>query len=239
VLINLGTVAFDRGDYPRSTALEGESLSLWRELGDRWGIALALNNLGITMRAQGDLAEAASLHEESLDLFRALEDTGGIALVLSNLGGVAEGRGEYAKAAAFYRESLDLYRELGEKMGIALLTGRLGGIARVQAEYTRAAALYDESLRLHRELGNRLGISQDLEGIAAMRVARGSPGSAMRLWAAAEALREEIGAPLKDPERARYEPLVAKARDALGEEAFAKAWAEGRRHTPERALDVR
>jgi len=74
---------------------------------------------------------------------------------------------------------------------------------------------------------------------AAIRVARGSPGSAMRLWAAAEALREEIGAPLKDPERARYEPLVAKARDALGEEAFAKAWAEGRRHTPERALDVR
>jgi hypothetical protein len=63
VLINLGTVAFDRGDYPRSTALEGESPSLWRELGDRWGIVLTLNNLGITVRAQGDLAEAASLHE--------------------------------------------------------------------------------------------------------------------------------------------------------------------------------
>jgi predicted ATPase/DNA-binding XRE family transcriptional regulator len=238
VLINLGTVAFDRGDYPRSTALESESLSLWRELGDRWGIALALNNLGITTRAQGDLAEAASLHEESLDLFRALEDTGGIALVLSNLGKVAEEEDEYARAATFYRESLDLYRELGEKRGIALLTGRLGGISRVQADYARAAALYDESLLLHMELGDRLGISQDLEGIAAMRAARGLAGSAARLWAAAEALREEIGAPLKDTERARYEPLVAKARGALGEEAFARAWAEGRKLTPERALDA-
>lgn len=121
--------------------------------------------------------------------------------MLSNLGGVAEGRGEYAKAATFYRESLDLYRELEEKRGIALLTGRLGGIARVQADHARAAALYDESLRLHRELGDRLGISQDLEGVAAMRAARGRPGSAARLWAAAEALREEIGAPPKDPER--------------------------------------
>ena len=37
-----------------------------------------------------------------------------------------------------------------------------------------------------------------------MRAARGHPGSAARLWAAAEALREEIGAPLKDPERVRY-----------------------------------
>jgi hypothetical protein len=55
-----------------------------------------------------------------------------------------------------------------------------------------------------------------------MRAARGHPGSAARLWAAAEALREEIGAPLKDPERVRYEPLVAKAHEALDEEAFAK-----------------
>ena len=50
-------------------------------------------------------------------------------------------------------------------------------------------------------------------------------------------LREEIGASPKDPERARYEPLVAKARDALGEEAFAKAGPDGRRLSPERALD--
>jgi predicted ATPase/transcriptional regulator with XRE-family HTH domain len=238
VLINLGTVAFDRGDYPRSAALESESLSLWRELGDRWGIALALNNLGITVRARGALAEAASLYEESLDLFRALEDRAGIAMVLSNLGAVAEGEGEYAKAATFYQESLEMYREVGEKRGIALLTGRLGGIARIQGDYARAAALYDESLLLHRELGDRRGISQDLEGVAAMLAARGQPETAVRLWAAVEALRERIGAPPNDIERARYEPLVATAREALGEEAFANVWAEGRKLTPEQALDA-
>jgi len=71
-----------------------------------------------------------------------------------------------------------------------------------------------------------------------MRAARGHPGSAARLWAAAEALREEIGAPLKDPERVRYEPLVAKAHEALDEEAFAKLWAERRKLTPGRALNT-
>lgn len=71
-----------------------------------------------------------------------------------------------------------------------------------------------------------------------MRAARGQPGSAARLWAAAEALREEIGAPLKDPERVRYEPLVAKAHEALDEEAFAKLWAERRKLTPGRALNA-
>ncbi|MDF2701639.1 MAG: hypothetical protein K0S10_583 [Rubrobacteraceae bacterium] len=71
-----------------------------------------------------------------------------------------------------------------------------------------------------------------------MLAARGQPEKAVRLWAAVEALRERIGAPPSDIERARYEPLVATARETLGEEAFAKAWAEGRGLTLEQALDA-
>lgn len=56
-----------------------------------------------------------------------------------------------------------------------------------------------------------------------MLAARGQPEKAVRLWASFEALRERIGAPPSDIERARYEPLVATARETLGEEAFAKA----------------
>jgi DNA-binding CsgD family transcriptional regulator/Tfp pilus assembly protein PilF len=237
VLINLGTVALDRGNYPRARALFDESLSLRRKLRDRWGTALALNNLGVTAHAQGNLADAAPLCEESLKLFRALGDKAGIAMALSNLGEAAEDEGEHVKAAAFYGESLDLYREVEEKEGIALLTGRLGSIARLQADYGRAAALYDESVLLHEELGSKLGIAQALEGIATVRGACGQPEPATRLWATAEALREEIGAPLENIERAKHEPLIATARKALGEEAFANVWAEGRELTPEQVLD--
>ena len=239
VLLNLGTVALDRGDPVGAATLFDESLSLRRQLGDRWGAALALNNLGVAARARGDLADAASLCEESLEQFRALGDRAGIAMVLSNLGMVAEEESTPAEAAGFYDESLGLYRELEDKRNVALLACRLGGISRIQEDYARAGTLFDEALLLHRELGDRLGISQDLEGLAAMRAALGRPEAAVRLWAAAERLREEIGAPPEDAERARYEPLVAKARAALGEEAFAKVWAEGRKLTPERALDAR
>jgi tetratricopeptide (TPR) repeat protein len=227
VLIKLGTtVAFDRGEHPQSTTLQHESLSLWRELGDRWGVALA-QQPGDSDARPGRLGRSSVPAPGDPGSFSRARRRGDIALVLSNLGGVAEGRGEYARAASFYRESLDLYREVGERRGIALLTGRLGGISQVRTDYARAAALYDESLRLHRELGSRLGIPQDLEGIATIHVARGSPESAVRLRAAVEALREEIGASPKDPERARYEPLVAKARDVLGEEGLRESVGRG------------
>ena len=71
-----------------------------------------------------------------------------------------------------------------------------------------------------------------------MLAACGRPEPAVRLWAAVEALRERIGAPPNYIERARYEPLIATAREALGEKAFESAWAEGRTLTPERALDA-
>jgi len=50
---------------------------------------------------------------------------------------------------------------------------------------------------------------------------------AARLWGAAEALREAIGAPMPPVYRATYEQAVALARAQVGEEAFAAAWAEG------------
>ena len=159
-------------------------------------------------------------------------------MVLSNLGMVAEEESTPAEAARFYDESLNLYRELEDKRNVALLACRLAGISRIEKDYARAGTLFDEALLLHRELGDRLGISRDLEGLAAMRAALGRPEAAVQLWAAAERLREEIGAPPEDAERTRYEPLVAKARNALGKEVFARVWAEGRKLTPERALDA-
>ena len=151
---------------------------------------------------------------------------------------MAEDKGQYEKAADSYQESLTLYRNAGDKEGIADLTCSLGRIARIQGDYRGAATLYNESLRLYKELGNKLGTAKDLEGIAALRAACGQPKPATKLWAAAEALREEISAPLENMERTKHEPIIATARKALGEAAFANAWAEGRKLTPEQALEA-
>ena len=59
----------------------------------------------------------------------------------------------------------------------------------------------------------------------------------MRLRATAGALRRESGSAPNDPETGRPQAPLAEAREALDEEAFANLWAEGRRLSPERALD--
>jgi non-specific serine/threonine protein kinase len=57
------------------------------------------------------------------------------------------------------------------------------------------------------------------------------------LWGAAQALREEIGAPLPSHEHALLEPHLTTARTLVEEEAWEVARTEGRAMTLERAVE--
>jgi Tetratricopeptide repeat len=71
-----------------------ESLSMLRELGDKWGITIVLLNLGHVAHSQGDYATARSMYKESLSMQRELGDKRGCAECLAGLGGVAAGMGQ-------------------------------------------------------------------------------------------------------------------------------------------------
>ena len=67
-------------------------------------------------------------------------------------------------------------------------------------------------------------------------VANLDPRRCARLYGAAEALREAIGAPLRPAELRERERRVALVRAALGDEVLEAAWSEGRALTPDQAL---
>jgi non-specific serine/threonine protein kinase len=96
--------------------------------------------------------------------------------------------------------------------------------------------LLEESLVLSKELDYRGGIASCLEGLAGVAAAHKQLVWAAGLWGAAEVLRETVGIPLQPVERTYYERAVADVRARLGEEAFGRAFAEGRTMTPEQAI---
>ncbi len=68
---------------------------------------------------------------------------------------------------------------------------------------------------------------------------RGTMTRAARLWGADEALREAAGLSLSRFESSHpdYEGLLAAARSRLDDAAWEAAWSEGRRMTPEEAVE--
>jgi hypothetical protein len=67
-----------------------------------------------------------------------------------------------------------------------------------------------------------------LGALAATVLALEAPLQAARLGGAAEALREALSMPLAVDARTAHEQMMGSLRAALGEAAFAAAWAEGR-----------
>jgi len=70
-LLNLGGQATAAGDFKRAHALQSESLTIYRQLGDAVGVALVLQDLGATCADFGDDTAALGYLEESLSLARA------------------------------------------------------------------------------------------------------------------------------------------------------------------------
>src|SRR2546423_795502 len=80
----LGMVAVLQGQAERATPLLEESVERFRDAGDSWGLAHALDRLAFAARDQGHYACAAALHGEGLALRQALGDQQGIAVSQSN-----------------------------------------------------------------------------------------------------------------------------------------------------------
>jgi len=226
-LTGAGVLANIQGDYDHATALCEESLALYRGLHDARGAAVALNILGNLAMSQGAYARAVALSEESLALHREIGDKRGIAVGLNNLGVIVLHQGSYERAATLCAESVALNRELGDKRGISAALHNLGDVAREQGDYARASSLYAEGLALYQAMGNKEGVAGCLEAVAGAAYAQGQMERATRSYAAAEALRDAIGAPLTSTNRATHDQALVNARRALGEPAFAAAWAAG------------
>jgi hypothetical protein len=123
-------------------------------------------------------------------------------------------------------EALGLARDLGDAGGIAATLAGLGDVARDQGDYAQAAVRYVEGLTqlLGSEAQNEYAAC--LDGLAAVAWAGGDAARAATLCgtAAGARLPEIAITPASVPEGAG---VIVAIRAALGEEAFAAAWAAG------------
>jgi non-specific serine/threonine protein kinase len=240
-LVGAGTLAHYQGDEATAHALLAESLARWRQTDNPWGIAVALVELAVVAEDTGNYSEAARLLSEALRLARsapepiariAITSTGSrlglVAWILYHVGIVAWGSRDTERASAAWDEAMGLLRDAGHLWGVATTAGYLGLLACEQGRFGEAATFHRESLDLRVMIGVREDLAGCLADIATLAIAEHHADVAARLFGAAAALRETIGAPAKLPERAVYDGAAERARVALGDLGFAAAVEVGR-----------
>ncbi|WP_129632461.1 ATP-binding protein [Candidatus Oscillochloris fontis] len=228
-LDELAGLQWARGFLRDAEALAQESLAIWRSLDDAQGIVEALNSLGLVAEAMGDFSRAAHWHRESLALRRHIGKKPAIVIALNNLGDVeyAADPVNYDQALNRFRESLAINQELNNQHGIADTLSSMGSLALLQGDYAQAQTYLSQSLSLFQQLGNSLRMAYAFESLADVALANVQYERALRLCAAASALRTTKG--MHPPPMAI--PSIAQRIINLGtyleQNTFALAWAEG------------
>lgn len=231
-----GSLALWQGDYAVAARWLEQAVLHARRAGDMRTAAAALRNLGSIAEEQGDLERASKLEEESLELAREIDDQINVASALNNLGIIAWRQGDLERAGDRFTEALALARTMGDQQDISTYLGNVGVVMRQRGELAQAEALFREALAVHRELNDPLGYAQGLENLAATAAVAGQSERTARLAGAAMTIRETIAVPLSPSNREDLEPKLATARAALGEVAWAEAYAAGRALTMEQAI---
>ena len=224
-------LALYQGDYGASKALMEEGLVLYRELGDKEGIAAGLTDLGlVAVLGQRDDVPLPAVLEELGELKPELKNRNTLAYLLMLEGMIAMSRGDLGHSVTLHEQSLEMFREIRNTQGMITCLGHLGLLALIRDDYERAPTLLRESLRLAWELDYKQSIQHCLYTLACVSACLEQPVRAARLWGAVEGMEEAYGAHLTPIilSLTNYEGHLSRGRSQLGEEGFAVAWAGGK-----------
>jgi predicted ATPase/DNA-binding SARP family transcriptional activator len=189
-LIGLAQMEFHAGTPAKGRALYEEALALYRQQGDKWGIAFAASFCG---GKQSDPSKADALFEEARSIARELKDEWLAARPDIGQGMYYSGRGDLARARLLFESALDHAQRCGERWFIGNALSNLGEIARDQGDYDRATVLLTENLEVRRELGNQNSIAGQFYGLGTVAWRRQDRQQAEALFKQALALARETG----------------------------------------------
>jgi predicted ATPase/DNA-binding SARP family transcriptional activator/Tfp pilus assembly protein PilF len=193
-LFCLSVVLRGDGQYREAEKMCQQSLMLYRESGDRFGMAMALKLLGIIAGSRGRYEEAQHLLHEALGHHQVTGNDHGIADILNDLGIVAVGMGQHEEATRLYRECLAMRRESGHVWGIGTALNNLGYLAYLRGDYAEAKGLLEESLVIQKEIGDRYNIANCLSNLGAATCALAQYQEARKHFGEALRIALDIGA---------------------------------------------
>jgi predicted ATPase/class 3 adenylate cyclase len=151
-----GFLALMQDDYVRAEEFLRESQLLFRESGDKFGMANILRLQGNLAMTKNNYKIAHRLLEESLHIYQSLEDRRRADSTSYALAQVAIAQGDYTKALLLLEENLASHKKRDEKYGTAYPLFLMANVLFLsRGDRAKARELAEESLALFREVGNR------------------------------------------------------------------------------------
>ncbi|HEX3541978.1 MAG TPA: BTAD domain-containing putative transcriptional regulator [Acidimicrobiales bacterium] len=213
-----GTLAFRQCDYGPGRRFHRTASEAFERLGNRPGVAVAVNGLANIDVVEGDFASAHRRYTSVIELGRQLGDDRIVAAGLLNVGVVVEhmifagrsGREAVAPARRALSEALDLYRQQGNIYGIAVVLENLGVLVGIDGDDDEARRYLGESLAISRHLGNRKGVAGTVRFLGQLEFRRGCFGAARVHLEECVSIEQQLGATPRLAEAVAFLAAIAE-----------------------------
>jgi predicted ATPase len=182
-------------DVKKARALVEESLHLWRELGDEWWMAVALELAALLMSLGPDVKMALAYLEEGVSLARELKDPYPLAVCLIRFGDALKPQGKAAAARPFLEEGVALARRIGDKGVLSEGLRELGSLYYIEGDLTAAVSLTEEALANARAIGSLLSVFLALFQLVVISCLQNDPAKAKGYCSELWALGKDTGSP--------------------------------------------
>jgi len=179
------------GQPAQATAACEDGKQLYSSVGDRMGLAWALNNIASLRKAHGDTAGARKGFEEALALYRQIGKRDGAISVLNNLGTLLADEGKFDQAINLYDQVLAICRETGDQISEAIALSNVGNARSNMGDVIAAKKAYEEADGLYRQIGNKSIQALNLSNLASMLCLLGELDAAKAALAQAQTLMLE------------------------------------------------
>jgi len=267
------------GDNANAKLSAEESVALYRQSGDRRGLAFALAILAYPLEFLGERTQAETVLSESISIARAEEYVYVLcrslnilsrvtiqlhhdfatskryveeayhlardsklryqeAQSLEILGLIAIDTKDFPEARLYFTESARIYDEVGASFNVVLEKSNLAHLERQTGDYANALELYRETILTFRDIGQTGAVSHQLECFGFIAVALNQNGHAMQLFAAASALREKAGTPMRPEEKTYFDEQIKSLRDKMGSPTLEWIWTKGHTLSMDKAIKL-
>ncbi|MGH8958235.1 MAG: ATP-binding protein [Acidimicrobiia bacterium] len=223
----LGGITYWQNDYPPTRAAYEEAVDIARDIGNAKLLASTLLDLSYIPYLEQEPERAESILREGLV---AAEEAGDPVLTAdywSNIAFLEVVRGNPSAAIEPRRKALEILREEGAfwKLG-DLLVGQ-AMVSRMVGDLDAAKPYLREALEMSSVANDTLSISLALMGFATLANDERHHERAAHLMGAAARIRDELGGGIPPELGSRWGDPEEDARQALGDEDYRQARAEG------------
>jgi len=235
-LFELGWLALPSNRFDQAETYFQEVLRIGREQNSIPITTRGLFGMGQVRWRQGRLSEARRFLLQGQAVPRLIGDARMHASISNTLGHVFHDLRQLKQARRYFRESHESAQALGDRDLAALTLMNVALVDLDRHDHATVRANLESSMRDFVQLGQRLDVSVCLDGFALLAAENKIYERALRLFAAAAAIRQSIGAAWSSGHSARVSAAIEQARKAIGPTRADRRWNEGKSMAPEQAV---